>query len=107
MIAAGVGLFQFARDFPNLFHLMGGTRINAEEQFPDLETAISDALKVFAAGFAAAGMAPGIVIERTAVFVAALQGVITQILHHRLKVAPAKSQAFITNISRMLIKGVS
>src|ERR1700712_2041094 len=42
LIAASVGLFQFARDFPNLFHLMGGTRINAEEQFPDLETAISD-----------------------------------------------------------------
>ena len=107
LVAASVGLFQFARDFPNLFHLMGGARINAEGEFPDLESAIIDALKVFAVGFSGMGMAPGIVIERTAVFVAALQGVVTQILHDRLKVAPAKALAFVASTSRMLIKGVS
>jgi hypothetical protein len=36
-----------------------------------------------------------------------LQGVITQILRHRLKVAPTKQKAFIANTCRMLIKGVS
>jgi AcrR family transcriptional regulator len=107
LVAASIGFFQFARDFPNLFHLMGGARINAEDEFPDLEVAITDALKVFAAGFAGTGMAPGIIVERTAVFVAALQGVVTQVLHHRLKVAPAKSRAFVASTSRMLIKGMS
>jgi hypothetical protein len=49
---------------------------------------------------------PGIVVECTTVFVASLQGVITQILRHRLKVAPTKQKAFIANTCRMLIKGV-
>jgi AcrR family transcriptional regulator len=106
LIAASVGFFLFARDCPNLFHLMGGARINVEGEFPDLEAAIVDALQVFAVGFAGTGMAPDIVIERTAVFVAALQGVVTQILHKRLKVAPAKARAFITATSKMLIKGI-
>ncbi len=45
------------------------------------------------------GMAPDVVIERTAVYVAALQGVVTQILHRRLRVAPAKANAFVSEIS--------
>ena len=57
-------------------------------------------------GFAGTGMAPDIVIERTAIFVAALQGVVTQILHRRLHVAPAKAKSFVTDICRMLIKGI-
>jgi AcrR family transcriptional regulator len=107
LVAASVALFQFGRERPNLSHLMGGARINKEGEFPTLEAAIIDALQVFAVGFAGTGMAPGIVIERTAVFVAALQGVVTQILHHRLKVAPPKQKAFIADTCRMLIKGVS
>ena len=106
LIAASVGFFLAARDYPNLFHLMGGARINVEGEFPDLEAAIVDALQVFAVGFAGTGMAPGIVIERTAVFVAALQGVVTQILHKRLKVAPPKAKAFIADSCKMLIKGL-
>lgn len=106
LIAASVGFFLFARDCPNLFHLMGGARINIEGEFPDLEAAIVDALQVFAVGFAGTRMAPDIVIERTAVFVAALQGVVTQILHKRLKVAPPKARAFITDTCKMLIKGL-
>lgn len=105
LIAAGVGFFLFARERPNLFHLMGGARINTEGEFPGLEAAIADALQVFAVGFAGTGMAPDIVIARTAVFVAALQGVVTQILHKRLKVAQPKARAFITDTCRMLIKG--
>ena len=107
LLAASVGIFQFAREFPNLFHLMGGARINVGGEFPTLEAAIVDALQVFAMGFAGTGMAPGIVIERTVIFVAALQGIVTQILHKRLKVAPPKAKAFIADSCRMLIKGVS
>jgi AcrR family transcriptional regulator len=106
LIAGGVGFFQFARDSPNLFHLMAGARVNTEGKFPDLEAAVLDALQIFAVGFAGTGMAPNLVVGRTAVFVAALQGVITQILHKRLHVAPAKANAFISDICRMLIKGL-
>ena len=105
LIAGGVGFYLFARDFPNLFHLMAGARINTERKFPELEAAIVDALQFFAVGFAGTGMAPNIVVNRTAVFVAALQGVITQILHDRLHVAPAKTKAFVANVCKMLIKG--
>src|SRR5450631_223969 len=52
------------------------------------------------------GMAPNIVVHRTAVFVAALQGVVTQILHNRLHVAPGKARAFVADICEMLIKGM-
>jgi hypothetical protein len=34
-----------------------------------------------------------------------LQGIVTQILHSRLQVAPRKAKAFIDNVSRMLLKG--
>jgi AcrR family transcriptional regulator len=105
LVAAGVGFFLFARDCPNLFHLMAGERINIENKFPDLEAAITNALKIFAIGYAGTGMAPGIVVERTALFVAALQGVITQILHRRLHVAPVKAKSYIADVCRMLIKG--
>jgi AcrR family transcriptional regulator len=106
LIAGGVGFYLFARDFPNLFHLMAGARINTEGKFPELEAAIMDALQIFAVGFAGTGMAPNIVLDRTAVFVAALQGVVTQILHERLHVAPAKARAFVTDVCKMLIKGM-
>ena len=106
LIAGGVGFYLFARDFPNLFHLMAGARINTEGKFPDLEAAIVDAPQIFAVGFAGTGMAPNIVVHRTAVFVAALQGVVTQILHNRLHVAPGKARAFVADICEMLIKGM-
>src|SRR6266853_2454465 len=50
LIAGGVGLFLFARDCPNLFHLMAGARINIEGQVPQLEAATLDALQIFAVG---------------------------------------------------------
>ena len=106
LIAGAAGFFLFARDCPNLFHLMAGERINTEGKFPDLEAAVIEALQIFAVGFAGTGMAPDIAVERTAIFVAALQGVITQILHRRLRVAPAKAKAFVAEISGMLVKGI-
>jgi AcrR family transcriptional regulator len=106
LIAASIDFFLFARDHANLFHLMGGARINAEDEFPDLDAAVFSALQVFAVGFAGTGMAPDIVIERTSVYVAALQGIITQILHKRLKVAPPNAKSFVADACRMLIKGI-
>jgi AcrR family transcriptional regulator len=106
LIAGAVGFFLFARDCPNLFHLMTGERINTEGRFPELEAAVIDMLQIFAVGFAGMGVAPDIVVERTAIFVAALQGIITQILHKRLHVAPAKAPAYVAEICRMLIKGI-
>jgi AcrR family transcriptional regulator len=73
-------------------------------QISNLDAAVADDLQIFAVGFAGTGMAP-IVIDRTAVFVSALQGVITQILHGRLRVPPAKAKAFVADVCRMLIKG--
>ena len=107
LVAASIAFFHFAREFPNLFHLMGGARINHEGEFPTLEAAIIESLQVFAVGFAGTGMAPGIVVERTAIFVASLQGIVTQILHKRLKVAPPRARSYIADTCRMLIKGVS
>ena len=107
LIACGVGLFLFARDCPNLFHLMAGERINTEGKFPDLDAAVIDALQIFAVGFAGTGMAPDLVVERTAVYVAGAAG--------RRHANPAravagrrrrKSKAFIADVCRMLIKGI-
>ena len=60
----------------------------------------------FPVGFAGTGMAPNTVVERTAVLVAALQGVITQILRQRLQLAPAKAKAFVADVCTMLIMGI-
>jgi AcrR family transcriptional regulator len=106
LVAASVGFYQFARDCPALFHLMTGARLNSEGRFPRLEAASSEALQVFAVGFAGTGMAPDIVVPRTAIYVSALQGIVTQILHRRLHVAPAKANAFVADICKMLIKGM-
>ena len=56
LIACGDGFFLFARDCPNLFHLMAGARINTEDKFPELEAAVAEALQIFAVGFAGIGM---------------------------------------------------
>jgi AcrR family transcriptional regulator len=106
LIAGGIGFFGFAQDCPNLFHLMAGERVNTEGKFPDLEAAMFDTLQIFAVGFAGTGMAPNLVVGRTAVFVAALQGVITQILHQRLHVAPSKARSYVADVCKMLIKGI-
>jgi AcrR family transcriptional regulator len=106
LIAASLGLFHFARDCPNLYQMMAGERLNTEGQFARLDAAANQALQVFALGFAGTGMAPGIVVARTAIYVSALQGVVTQILHKRLRVVPTKTNAFVADICKMLIKGI-
>ena len=107
LIAASLSLLHFARERPNLYHLMAGERLNIEGKFPKLEATMHRALQVFAVGIAGTGMAPDIVVERTAIYIAALQGVVTQILHARLRVTPARTNAFFADICKMLIKGIS
>src|SRR5690349_2680154 len=58
LIAASLSLFGFAREFPNLYHLMAAERVNLQGKFPKLDAAMFDALQVFAVGFAGTGMAP-------------------------------------------------
>ena len=107
LIAAGIGFYLFARDNPNLFALMAGPRINLKGAFPGLETAMSETLAMFRQPFVDSGMEPGLARVRTALFVSALQGVTTQILHGRLHVSRTKAKDFVTQSCRMLFKGLS
>ena len=106
LAAASVGFFQFAREFPNLFHLMGGARLNVGDKFPTLEAAIIDALQVFAVGFAGTGMAPDLVVGRAAIYLAAMQGVVAQFLHRRLRILPEHTATWMTSTCEMLVRGL-
>ena len=107
LIAGGVGFFKFARSHPNLFHFMGGPRINPDGRYVDLDKAVVDAMCIFVQGFQDAGTAKEVARVRTFVFAAALQGVIQQILYRRFKLAPKKAESEVADICRMLIKGLS
>ena len=106
LVAAGVGLFLFARDHPNLFALMAGPRINVQGAFPGLEAAAEATMAVFHQPFIDSRIKPELARVRGAVFVSALQGVTTQILHRRLRVSPAKANDFVAQICRMLFNGL-
>lgn len=105
LIAAGIGFFLFARDNPNLFALMAGPRINMKGAFPGLEMAMARTLAVFAKPFTDSGINSELARARTALFVSALQGVTTQILHRRLHVSRAEAKDFVAQTCRMLYKG--
>ena len=106
LVAAGVGFFLFARDHPNLFALMGGPRINVKGAFPGLEAAMANTMALFRGPFIDSGMTPESARVRAAVFVSALQGITTQILHRRLHVSRAKARGFVAQNCRMLFKGL-
>jgi AcrR family transcriptional regulator len=106
LVAAGVAFFMFARGRPNLFHLMGGPRINLDRRFADLDEATVRALRIFMQGFLDAGTAPKIARARTLVFASALQGVILQILYRRFRLSPEKATGEVAAICKMLIKGL-
>jgi AcrR family transcriptional regulator len=106
LVAAGVGFFLFGRDYPNLFALMAGPRINAKGAFPDLETAMVDTLELFCRPFLDSGLEFELARTRTAIFIAALQGVTAQILHERLRVSRAGAVDFVGDISRRLFSGL-
>jgi len=105
LVAAGAGFFLFARDNPNLFGLMAGPRINKKGAFPGLEAAMAETMAMFRAPFIDAGIDPELARVRTALFVSALQGITTQILHRRLHVSRAKAKDFVAQTCRMLFKG--
>ncbi len=105
LVAAGVGFFLFARDHPNLFALMAGPRINAKGVFLGLEAAMAETMATFRRPFVDSNIEPELARVRTALFVSALQGVTTQILHHRLHVSRTKAKDFVAQTCRMLFKG--
>lgn len=106
LIAGAVGFYLFAREHPNLFHFMVGPRVNKEGVFPGLEKAIDEALSMFQQPFVDSGMTPELARIRTALFMSALQGVTTQILHGRLHVSRAKAKDFIADTCRRLFEGL-
>ena len=106
LVTGALGFFRFARKHPSLFHLMAGPRINAEGAFPDLDRSVGSALKIFMQAFIDAGTSPKFARERTVIFVAALTGVVQQVLHKRLRVTPARSGIYIADTTKMLLKGL-
>jgi len=106
LVAAGVGFFLFARDQPNLFAVMAGPRINMKGAFPGLEAAMAKTMAMFRQPFMDSGVEPELAYVRAALFVSALQGVATQILHGRLRVSRTKANDFVAQTCRMLFKGL-
>ena len=104
--ATGVGFYLFARDHPNLFALMAGPRINVQGAFPALETAMAETMAMFRRSFLDSGLEPELTRVRTALFVSALQGITTQILHGRLHVSRAKAKDFIADTCQRLFEGL-
>jgi AcrR family transcriptional regulator len=106
LVAGGVALFTFARDYPNLSHLMAGPRISTEGRFAALDEAIVEGMQLFMRGFLDAGTDSKAARLRTLVYAAALQGITAQILHRRFRLSPKKAKAEMADICRMLIKGL-
>ena len=106
LVAAAIGFFLFARDNPNLFALMAGPRVNLKGAFPGLEAAMAKTMAMFHQPFIDSGIEPELARVRTALFVSALQGVTTQILHGRLHVSHAKARDFVAQTCRLLFKGL-
>jgi AcrR family transcriptional regulator len=106
LIAGGIGFYLFAREHPNLFHFMAGPRVNKEGAFPGLEKAMRETLSMFWQPFVDSGTTPEIARIRTALFMSALQGVITQVLHGRLHVSRAKAKEFIADTCYRLFQGL-
>src|SRR5262249_8948119 len=68
LIAAGVALYVYGRDHPNIFHFGGRARATFGDEYPRVEAAALEALQIFAVGFAGTGMAPDFVIWRASVY---------------------------------------
>jgi len=106
LIASGVGFYLFAREHPNLFHFMAGPRLNEDGAFPALEKTVAEAMAAFDQAFIDSGSKPDAARVSTALFISALQGVVTQILHGRLHVPRAKAKAFIADTCKRLFEGL-
>ncbi|MEP6546307.1 MAG: hypothetical protein ABJD53_02490 [Gammaproteobacteria bacterium] len=105
LIACGVSFFFFAKDNPNLFHLMSGSRLNTSGSFPELELRMVEGLLIFQRNFEQLGHERNEARARAALYASALQGVSMQILYKRLKLSNRRAHAEMANICRMLVKG--
>jgi hypothetical protein len=85
---------------------MAGPRVNLKGAFPGLEAAMAKTMAMFHQPFIDSGIEPELARVRTALFVSALQGVTTQILHGRLHVSRAKARDFVAQTCRLLFKGL-
>ncbi|MGZ5811396.1 MAG: TetR/AcrR family transcriptional regulator [Xanthobacteraceae bacterium] len=106
LIAGSIGFFRCAHDNPNLFTLMSGPRLSTEGTFPELNSAIGSALHHFEQAFLDAGTPAKTARLRTAIYIAALTGIIQQVLHGRLHVVPSQARGFVADACKMLIKGL-
>jgi AcrR family transcriptional regulator len=106
LVAAGVALYQYGRDNPNHFLFATGAYPGRGIRYPGLEAAIMESTRIFAIGFAGTGMAPDLVVARAAIYLAAMQGVVAQFLHRRLRILPEHTAAWMTNTCEMLVRGL-
>jgi AcrR family transcriptional regulator len=107
LVAAGLSNYMFAREHPNIFHFVNDARFNLEGRFPAYEASVMEGVQILAIGFAGTGMAPEKVIWSAALYMSALQGVISQILHRRLRIAPQHATVMMTEACTMLVRGFS
>ena len=107
LVAAGVANYLYARDHPNIFHFVNTERFDLGGRFPGYQAAVMEAVQILAIGFAGTGMDPDKVLWRAALYMTALQGIISQLLHKRLRVAPPNATKMIAEACTMLVKGFS
>lgn len=107
LVATGMATYLYGRDHPNPFLFVNSGRYPFEGTFPGYEAAIMEVLQICAVGFAGTGVAPDAVAWRAALYMSALQGIVTQLLHRRLRLAPELAIAKMTEICSMLVKGLS
>lgn len=100
----------FAIDHPNLFLAMTGPRINMDNRYQELETAIEASLAPAVAAVAAmpggAARKPLENRSRATVLFAALQGVLAQAIYRRIGLKPARREAFIRDTVHRLVTGL-
>jgi len=106
-IAAAYSIFAFEE--PNMFLAMTGPRLNADAQFPELESALQQAWTCILAPIKL-GCASGVfkvnADNAAAFFWGGLQGILTQSLLNRIKISPKKRSEFMRKNAEMLIFGL-
>jgi AcrR family transcriptional regulator len=107
LIAHGVGMFVFDRAQPSLAQLMGGPEFNETRNFPGLHAAISDTLGILSRDFEDIGLDPHAARSRAQLYAAALHGVSTKVLMKKLRLPAGRAKAEMTELCRMLAKGMT
>lgn len=96
----------FSREQPNLFFAMIGPRLNADNDFPDLEAALLRAYQFIEAPIREAGDQAALDQASAPAFWASLQGLLAQLLSERIRVVPAEEAALIEQFVRALCDGL-